>query len=121
MVQVQEGEQKGQQFAGLFCFYAMEKFYNYILYSKELDNFYIGATRIDPKIRTERHLLEYYGNSKFTAKADDWHVFFEIECISFSQALKIENHIKRMKSKNYILNLARYPEISLKLLEKYSI
>ena len=70
--------------------------------------------------RLERHLLEYYGASKFTAQADDWILFFEIECFEYSQALKIEKHIKRMKSKKYIHNLVKYPEISIKLLEKYT-
>ncbi len=32
----------------------------------------------------------------------------------------IENHIKRMKSRRYIENLIKYPEIGKKLLEKYS-
>jgi len=35
--------------------------------------------------------------------------------------LKIEGHIKGMKSKNYIVNLAKYPEMVTKLLEKYSL
>ncbi len=48
----------------------MEKHYTYILYSKLLDNFYVGATRLNPTLRKERHLEEYYGKSKFTAKAE---------------------------------------------------
>ncbi|PXY38851.1 excinuclease ABC subunit C, partial [Flavobacterium cheongpyeongense] len=35
------------------------------------------------------------------------------------QALAIEKHIKDMKSKIYIENLLRYPEVINKLLEKY--
>jgi putative endonuclease len=97
----------------------MEKFYTYILYSPKADKYYIGSTRIDPNTRLERHLEEYYGNSKFTIQANDWLLFHTIECHSFSQALKIEKHIKRMKSKIYLQNLLKYPEISIKLLEKY--
>ena len=98
----------------------MGKFYTYILYSKKLDRFYIGATRLNPITRKERHLLEYYGDSKYTARASDWILYYEIECSTFTQALKIENHIKRMKSKSYIKNLAQHPEIIAKLLEKHS-
>ena len=94
----------------------MEHYYTYILHSKTLDKFYIGATRLHPEIRKQRHLLEYYGNSKYTSKSADWELFLEIACESFTQALKIENHIKRMKSRKYILNLAKYPE----LVENYS-
>ena len=97
----------------------MSKSYTYILFSRKLDKFYIGATRLSACDRLEKHLHEYYGKAKFTSKADDWILFFEIECIDFRQALKIEAHIKRMKSKNYIQNLVKYPEISQKLQEKY--
>jgi len=97
----------------------MEKFYTYILYSPKADKYYIGSTRLDPTIRLERHLEEYYGHSKFTKQANDWVLFHIIECYSFSQALKIEKHIKQMKSKTYLQNLSKYPEISMKLLGKY--
>jgi putative endonuclease len=84
-----------------------------------LDKFYIGASRIEPQIRKDRHLAEYYGTAKFTAKADDWVLFFELECTSFSQALAIEKHIKQMKSKKYTHNLKEFPEMAQKLLLKF--
>ena len=56
----------------------MDKFYTYILYSEKLDKFYTGATRLSASIRQERHLVEYYGNSKFTSKAEDWILYFEV-------------------------------------------
>ena len=62
----------------------MEKHYTYILYSKQLDKFYTGATRLNPNTRKERHLLDYYEEKKFTAKASDWVLFFEIECKTFT-------------------------------------
>ena len=92
----------------------------YILHSQNADKFYIGATKASPESRLERHLEEYYGNRKFTAKYNDWTLFHTIQCSSFSQARKIENHIKRMKNKNYIRNLNKYPEIEEKLLSMYS-
>ncbi len=57
---------------------------------------------------------------KFTAKADDWILFEKIDCESKGQALAIEKHIKAMKSKIYIKNIQRYPEMKLKLKAKYA-
>ena len=53
-------------------------------------------------------------------KAKDWEVYLKIECKSKEQALAIEKHIKKMKSKVYIQNLKKYSEMKFKLLEKYS-
>ena len=44
---------------------------------------------------------------------------YEITLNSKLQALAIEKHIKKMKSKIYIENLTRYPEMSNKLIKKY--
>jgi putative endonuclease len=55
----------------------------------------------------------------YTKRADDWIVFFLQECNSRKQAILIENHIKGMKSRKYIGNLAEFPDIIEKLLEKY--
>ena len=59
-------------------------------------------------------------NRKFTHNADDWVVFYTIECSTKEQGLAIENHIKKMKSKTYIHNLSKYPEMTIKLIQKYS-
>ena len=69
----------------------------YILHSQTADKFYIGATSIGPEQRLKLHQDLYYGNKKFTSKYKDWVLFYTIECSSFSQARKIENHIKKMK------------------------
>ena len=89
----------------------------YILHSIKLNRFYIGYTS-DFDIR-----LEFHRNApshKFTANADDWDLFLQIECDSKLQGLLIEKHIKSMKSKIYIENLLKYPEIILKLKDQYS-
>jgi len=39
--------------------------------------------------------------------------------LDYEQARKIEKQIKRMKSKKYIENLKKYPDIVKKLIEKY--
>lgn len=43
----------------------------------------------------------------------------QLECNSRNQAIRIENHIKGMKSRKYIKNLALFPNISEKLLERF--
>jgi len=81
---------------------------------------YIGATTEAPEQRLHRHQHKYYGNRKFTSKYNDWTLFHAIQCKSYSQARKIENHIKKMKNKTYIRNLKKYSGIAEKLLSKYS-
>ncbi len=88
----------------------------YILYSSKLNRFYIGFTS-DFDTR-----LEFHKNAeprKFTANAEDWVLFLRVLCENKTQGLNIEKHIKKMKSKTYIENLIKYPEIILKLQEKY--
>ena len=53
----------------------------------------------------ERHLLNPYNKTNFTAKANDWEIFLHFECSDEVQAKSIEHHIKKMKSKVYIENL----------------
>ena len=92
----------------------------YILHSNELDRYYTGYTSKTVKDRVQRHLSGYYDNTKFTHNADDWIIFLEIKCEKACEATKIEAHIKRMKSKIYIENLKKYPEIIQKLKNRYS-
>jgi putative endonuclease len=89
----------------------------YIIHSEKLNRYYIGyTTNLDERLNF--HLTDTQIR-KYTHKADDWKVFYSLECDSKTQALAIEKHIKAMKSKNYILNLTMYSEIGEKLLEKY--
>jgi putative endonuclease len=44
-----------------------------------------------------------------------------IPCDTIEQAVFIESKIKRMKSRKYIENLKKYPEIVEKMLRKYHI
>ncbi len=72
------------------------------------------------QIRLQKHLSKEFGLNHFTAKANDWDIVLVIECVSMKQAVAIEKHIKAMKSKNYILNLLRYPEMIKKLTLKFN-
>jgi putative endonuclease len=75
---------------------------------------------LNPNERLKLHLKEYYGSNKFTTLVKDWEIFYQIECETKPQSLKIEKHIKRMKSKKFIQKLKKFPEITFKLLEKYN-
>lgn len=91
----------------------------YILYSEKLKRFYTGICQEDLNERIKKHNNHTYGNHRFTAKASDWECFLVIECESYSQSVKIERHVKAMKSSVYIRNLAKYPDIILKLKNKF--
>lgn len=115
MVRAQVGPQKPQHLLGLLCLMTA---ICYILYSAKLDKFYIGFTQENLHDRILKHQKGFYDHS-FTQIADDWELFHHIDCETISQALQIEKHIKRMKSRSYLMNLKQYQEISEKLKEKY--
>jgi len=90
----------------------------YILYSKILDRFYIGQTK-DLNERILLHIEKQFDDS-YTGRANDWELFHTIPCKSRTQAMQIESHIKKKKSRKYILDVKEYPEISDKLKIKYA-
>ena len=92
-------------------------FYVYIIFSKKLNRFYTGSTD-NLVLRFNQHNSVFYKDA-FTSRGIPWDLFLFIECNNSTQAFQIEKHIKNMKSKNYILNLKRYPEIIDKLLLKF--
>ena len=92
----------------------------YILYSPSLNSYYIGFTTTSVLERLHKHNDKYY-NSKYSSKTSDWEIYLSFECISEKQARAIESHIKKMKSKKYIINLKLYPNIVQELLNRYSI
>jgi len=59
-------------------------------------------------------------NHSFTKRANDWNLFFSITCHNRRFAISIETHIKKMHSRLYFQNLKKYPDISEKLIAKYS-
>jgi putative endonuclease len=93
--------------------------HSYILYSKKLDRFYIGACHSDLHDRIAKHNDHAYGAHRYTAKANDWGLYLSIECHTFAMARRIELHIKKMKSSAYIKRLAEYPCIIEQLKDKY--
>jgi putative endonuclease len=88
----------------------------YILFSKLLNRYYVGYTS-DIVERIKLHNSGHFGGKSFTNKSADWEIYFLIPCKSIEQAVAIESGIKRMKSRKYIENLKRYPEMVEKILK----
>lgn len=71
--------------------------------------------------RLDQHLIHFYTNNKsFTTKAKDWEVYYVIDCDTYELALFVEKYIKKMKSRLYIQNLKKYPEMVENIKQKYS-
>lgn len=92
--------------------------YVYILFSKTANKFYIGET---PNLvdRLEIHNSSQL-NTNSTKSAIPWEIYLTIQTIDKVVARKIEIHIKKMKSKIYLQNLKKYPEMTHKLVIQYS-
>ena len=89
----------------------------YILYSPSLDRFYIGSCE-NIQERMAQHMSATYPKA-FTKKAQDWSVYLLLEELTYSQARSIETHLKRMKSKKFIMNLKRYDTLKENLIMLY--
>lgn len=82
----------------------------YILYSEKLDKYYTGSC-FDLEIRLKQHKNKVFPGA-FTSKADDWILFYSINSLSYNQVRKIENHIKKMKSKKFISKLYKIKNLA---------
>ena len=89
----------------------------YILHSISADRFYIGSC-LDINERLIQHNSSFFEKS-YTHSFSDWQLYWLLDHLEYEQARLIEQHIKKMKSKIYIQNLKRYPEMSEKLILKY--
>ena len=94
--------------------------YVYILYSERLGKYYTGCTQYSPEQRLFQHNDKHYDKS-FTYSGIPWKMYYVISCENLAQARGIEQHIKRMKSKKYLENLRRYPELTEKLKALYKL
>jgi putative endonuclease len=90
----------------------------YIIHSKSINRYYVGYTS-DIEERIKLHNTGSFGYSSYTYKASDWDLFLLIPCDTIEQAVFMELKIKRMKSRKYIENLKKYPEIIEKNLKEY--
>ncbi len=89
----------------------------YILYSSELDRYYIGSC-LNFEERFKEHLEKKMKNS-FSSKADYWTMYYKYEGLGFKQARLIEQHIKNMKSRKFIADIKSHPAIMERLILKY--
>ena len=70
----------------------------YYLTSDSLKKSYIGKTN-----DLERRLKEHFNSEEiFTSRADDWRLEGYIECVSNTEAVNLENKLKKAKNKKYI-------------------
>jgi putative endonuclease len=76
--------------------------YTYILYSEQLDRYYIGSTRDLPEDRLRRHLSDHKG---FTSKSKDWEIVYLEFHQEYISAHKRELQIKSWKSRKMIEKL----------------
>jgi putative endonuclease len=86
----------------------------YILYSASLDRYYIGYTS-NINERLKLHNSSHFGVKSYTSRSADWEIFLEIPCETIEQAVFIEAWIKKMKSRKYLKNLKKYPELVEKI------
>jgi len=98
--------------------FSMPAHFVYILFSEQTDKYYIGQTE-DIGNRLLEHNSHSYKDS-FTKIGSDWKLKTSLICDSKRQAIKIETHIKKNKSRKYVEDFIRFPSIGEKLLEKYS-
>ena len=76
----------------------MTSYYFYILFSKQLDKFYIGYTN-----NLEERLRKHNTNHKgFTGKANDWEIVYFEEFDTKSEAYAREREVKNWKSRSRI-------------------
>ena len=90
--------------------------YCYILYSKQIDRFYIGQT-VDVESRLIEHKSKTYSQA-YTAITNDWELYLVIKCENKTQAIKVERFIKKMKSKSFIISLKQREEKIEDILKK---
>jgi putative endonuclease len=90
----------------------------YILWSNTIQKYYVGVCQNNLNGRILAHNEHLYGRKSFSAIANDWTLFLFIKTDDFSQAVKIERKIKAMKSKVYIQNLSKYPELIQKIVNE---
>ena len=76
--------------------------YFYVLFSVELNCFYVGSTRGSLEERLRRHLSEHKG---YTAKAKDWKVVYDEYFEMYVEAYRREKHIKSLKDRKLLIDL----------------
>ncbi|MBU0975194.1 MAG: GIY-YIG nuclease family protein [Patescibacteria group bacterium] len=80
-------------------------FFAYILYSKQINKFYIGVSS-DPIKRLKYHNRSRGGGKRsFTKRASDWDIVWTKRFYTKNEALSFERDLKRYKSRRKIESL----------------
>jgi putative endonuclease len=90
----------------------------YVLWSEKLGKFYIGACQESLQDRIIKHNSGFYEGKNFTKNANDWTLFLKVDAPDYPHAIRLEKKIKSMKSSTSIRNLAKYPEMLIKIYEE---
>ena len=90
--------------------------YFYIIYSENLDRYYIGES-LDSEHRLNQHNTHYF-KKNFTKAASDWILKLNYETSTKEEAFTLERFVKRMKSKKFIEKIILNPSILTDILEK---
>src|SRR5687767_10870477 len=90
----------------------------YILYSSKLNRYYIGMTE-NLELRLQFHNAPIESR-KFTSKGIPWTLQASIPCDSKSQALRLEQFVKRMKSRVFIEKLISDTRLQHDLKNKFA-
>ncbi|MGM0375445.1 MAG: GIY-YIG nuclease family protein [Bacteroidota bacterium] len=77
------------------------KYFVYILYSKTRDQYYIGSCA-DVEERLRRHNA---GATTSTKSGRPWEIVYQEAFADKTQAIRRENHLKKMKSRDFIKDL----------------
>ena len=76
----------------------------YILYSHQIDRYYIGSST-DMDFRLTKHLA---GDSRWTSRANDWTLVFLQSFATLAEAVLLERRIKRAKSRKTICRYIKH-------------
>ncbi len=83
-----------------------------------MNRYYVGHTS-DFEQRIKMHNDGHFGGKTYTRRAKDWEEFLLIPCSTAKLAVYLEMKIKRMKSRKYIENLKKYPDLIKKIIREY--
>jgi len=73
----------------------------YILYSSDIERYYVGYTSMALSERVRRHNTNHKG---FTGRANDWVIVWSQDKLEKLGALALEKRIKGRGSKRFLLN-----------------
>ena len=89
----------------------------YIIYSEKADRYYIGEC-VNVEERLEEHRNHKYVGA-YTTRAKDWILKLSVECRDRIHARKLEDYLKKKKSRRYLEYFMESCEIQKKVIEMF--